>query len=317
MAGVASSAGRGAPMTEILDCAIVGAGPAGLTAAVYLGRARRQFVVLDGGDSRAAWIPTSHNCPGYPEGVTGEDLLARHRRQAETVGVRVLAAKATDLTRDAQGVFHLTTGGDDILARRVILATGVRDHEPAGPGHAGVFNAVKRGLIRLCPICDGYESSGMKIGVIGSCDHAAAEALFLRTYTDRVTVIVPEALGRVSDQRRADLAQAQIALIEARDDAVDVQGSRIGCMVIDGAEHLFDVIYAALGSHPRNALAKAAGCELAEDGRLVVDAHQQTSVEGVYAAGDLVRGLNQVAVAQGEAAIAAVAVHNSLPRNFA
>ena len=153
--------------------------------------------------------------------------------------------------------------------------------------------------------------------MLGSCDHAAAEALFLRTYTDRITVIVPESLGRVSDARRRDLRDAGIALVEVEDRSLLIHGSDVGCMAIGGHEHRFDVVYAALGSHPRNELAVSVGAALGDDGRLSVDGHCRTSMEGVYAAGDLVRGLNQVAVACGEAAQAAIAVHNSLPRNFA
>ena len=153
--------------------------------------------------------------------------------------------------------------------------------------------------------------------MIGSCEHAAAEALFLRTYSDRITVVAPHSLGRISDARRRDLNDAGIALVEARDDALRVHGHDIGCMSLEGQEHRFDVIYAALGTRPRNRLALAAGAALGGDGSLVVTDHGETSVPGLYAAGDLVRGLNQVAVAVGEAARAAIAVHNSLPRNFA
>ena len=304
------------PHDGMLDCVVVGAGPAGLTAATYLARSRRRFLLVDGGDSRARWIPTSRNIPGFPQGVTGEALLARLRAEAARFGSRMLRTTATGLEREGEG-FRLDTDAGPVRARRVILGCGVEDVEPERPDETGLFDAVKRGLVRLCPICDAYEAQGLNLGVIGSCDHAAAEALFLRTYTDRITVVVPQRLGRVSDARRRDLAEAGIALIEAEDRSLLIHGSAVGCMAIGGQEHRFDVVYAALGSHPRNALAHAVGARLGDDGRLEVDGRCMTSVEGVYAAGDLVRGLNQVAVAYGEAAQAAIAVHNSLPRNFA
>ena len=299
---------------DVLDCAVVGAGPAGLVAATYLARARRSFVVFDGGDSRAGWIPTSHNCPGFPEGVTGEQLLARLRAQADRHGARVLAAEVTGLSRDPgeDGLFHVATATGETRARRVILAVGVHDVEPDLPD---VFDAVKRGLIRICPICDGYESSGLDIAVLGSCEHAAAEALFLRTYTDRLTVVTPQ--GGLSDARRRDLAEAGVRLMETPVQGVTITDGRISCLEMDGHKHPFDVVYAALGSEPKNGLAVQVGAELGEDGRLVCDDHGRTSVPGLYAAGDIVRGLNQVVVAFAEAAVAATAVHNSLPRNFA
>ena len=301
---------------DMLDCVVVGGGPAGLTAATYLARSRRRFLLVDGGESRARWIPTSRNIPGFPQGVTGEALLARLRAEAARWGAPTLKAQATALARDGQA-FRLDTDAGPVCARRVILACGVEDVEPERPDETGLFGAVKRGLVRICPICDAYEARGLSIGVIGSCDHAAAEALFLRTYSDRITVVVPEHLGRVSDARRRDLAEAGVKLVEVESRSLLIHGNDVGCMAIGGEEHRFDVVYAALGSTPRNALAHAVGARLGEDGRLEVDARCMTSVEGVYAAGDLVRGLNQVAVAYGEAAQAAIAVHNSLPRNFA
>lgn len=301
---------------EVLDCVVVGGGPAGLTAATYLARSRRSFLVVDGGESRARWIPTSRNIPGFPQGVTGEALLARLRAEAARYGARMLKGRATALVRDGD-LFSLDTEAGPVRARRVILCCGVEDMEPERPDETGLFDAVKRGLVRICPICDAYEARGLNLGVIGSCDHAAAEALFLRTYTDRITVVVPEHLGRVSDARRRDLAEAGIELIEVESRSLLIHGNDVGCMAIGGHEHRFDVVYAALGSEPRNALARSVDARLGDDGRLEVDARCMTSVEGVYAAGDLVRGLNQVAVAYGEAAQAAVAVHNSLPRNFA
>lgn len=299
-----------------LDCVVVGGGPAGLTAAVYLARSRRRFTVVDGGESRARWIPTSHNIPGFPQGVTGEALLAKLRAEAARYGAPTLRTRATALSRDGDA-FRLLTDDGEVRARRVILCCGVQDHQPERLDETGIFDAVKRGLVRICPVCDAYEVRGLKLGVIGSCDHAAAEALFLRTYTDRITVVVPQSLGRLSDARRRDLAEAGIALAEVEDGSLSIHGSNVGCMAIGGHEHRFDVVYAALGSTPRNDLARSVGAELGDDGRLVVDARGRTSEEGVYAAGDLVRGLNQVAVAYGEGAQAAIAVHNSLPRNYA
>ena len=299
--------------SEVLDCAIVGGGPGGLTAATYLGRQRRRFRVFDAGESRAAWIPTSHNTPGFPEGLSGEAMLARFREQAERYGAQIVRAEVTALAKDADA-FVLTTADGETRARRVILATGVADREPDLPD---VFDAVKKGLIRICPICDGYESSGLDIGVIGNCEHAAAEALFIRTWSERVTVIVPRTLGKVSDTRRKDLADAGIAIIESPIEHVSVVDGHLSCLDVGGKTRRFDVVYAALGVDPRGELARMAGAKLDDDGRLPVDAHQQTSVEGLYAAGDIVRGLNQVTVACAEAAVAAIAVHNSLPRNFA
>ena len=295
----------------ILDCAIVGGGPAGLTAAVYLGRSRRLFAVFDAGESRARWIPTSHNTPGFPEGVGGEALLARLRRQANHFGAVIRQVEVTGLSRGEDDLFTVQTADGTVRARTVILATGVRDREPELPDMA---DAVKRGLIRICPICDGYESSGLSVGVIGSGEHAAGEALFLRTYSDRVAVLLADD-RRPSGESLRKLEDAGVPVLDGPVSSVAITDGRVTCVAAQGKGHPFDVVYAALGVDPRTSLARACGAKLTEDDRLIVDEHMRTSVPGLYGAGDVVRGLNQIAVAYSEAAVAAVAIHNALPRN--
>ncbi len=296
---------------SILDCAVIGGGPAGLTAAVYLGRARRLFAVFDAGESRARWIPTSHNTPGFPQGVGGEALLSRLRQQAEHFGAVIVQTSVSGLSGGNGPLFTLQTGDGPVRARTVILATGVRDREPHLPDMA---DAVKRGLIRICPICDGWESSGLNIGVIGSGEHAAGEALFLRTYSERVTVLLADDRAPSADSLQK-LQDARVTVIEGPVTSVSITDGRVTCLASQGEGHPFDVVYAALGVDPATALAHACGAKLSADQRLIVDAHMQTSVKGLYGAGDVVRGLNQIAVAYSEAAIAATAIHNALPRN--
>jgi len=294
---------------ERLDCIVVGAGPAGLTAAIYLARFRRRFQVVDAGASRAAWIPRSRNHPGFPYGVGGKLLLARMRRQAARYGAEIVAGCVEALTPDAEG-FRLIADGQPLLARKVILATGVVDNEPPIPG---VDAAIERGLVRICPICDGYEASGQAIGVIGVDAHSAAEALFLTTYSDRITLIHCGAPDALPGDMRKRLAAASVELIEAPIDSITLDAGRLTalCFAAGGARR-FDVIYSALGVKPRAHLAIDAGARLDDNGRLLTDDHQQSSVPGLYAAGDVVRGLNQISTAEGEGAIAATDVHNAL-----
>lgn len=293
------------------DCVVVGAGPAGLTAAIYLGRFRRDVLVLDAGASRAARIPLSRNHPGFPDGVRGRTLLARMRRQAETYGAHIEAARVDDLQPAGDG-FRLAADGRELEARKVILATGVVDVEPPLPG---VEEAVARGLLRICPICDGYETIGRRVGVIGEDAHGAREAIFVTTYTPQVTLIHGGPPDALAPDCRAELERAGVGLIEAPIDSVMLDRKRIAAICF-GPERTetFDTIYAALGVRPRNQLALKAGARLDESGSLVVSAHQETSIPGLYAAGDVVRGLNQISTAEGEGAIAATHVHNMLRR---
>lgn len=287
-----------------VDVLIVGAGPAGLTAATYLARFRRSVLTADGGESRAAWIPVSHNMPGFPEGIGGAAILARMRSQAEEYGAVIQPAFVEAIRREGGG-FIARLGEDEVRARAVLLATGVIDHHPDLPG---VERAIARSLVRICPICDGYEAIGKSIAVIGDSDLGAREAAFVRTYSDRVCLIhvgPPEALTR-----RDDLARLGVPVIRTAIEQVSLVGDRLTALGSGGRRMAFDVVYSALGTTPQGGLAADLGAASGEDGRLAVDSHQQTSVPGLYAAGDVVRGLNQLAVASAEAAVAATAIHN-------
>jgi thioredoxin reductase (NADPH) len=293
---------------EPLDAVVIGAGPGGLAAALYLARFRRSFLVLDAGESRAAWIPTSHNHPGFPKGVSGPDLLKRMKRHAQRYGAVIKKARVDSLER-AGGGFDIRAGKRRYSARTVLLATGVVDNEPKLPE---LERAIARGLIRICPICDGYDARGQSIGVIGNSAHGVREAMFQRTYSDNVTLIHVGEPGTLGSKDRRALAAAGLPVIETPIQAVRIEHDRIAAFTFEGEAVLFDTVYSGLGSTPRSKLAQQAGALLDEEGRLIVDDHQNTSVAGLYAAGDLVRGLNQMTVAEAEAAIAATDIHNRL-----
>ena len=293
----------------IWDAVIVGGGPAGLTGAIYLGRFRRNVLVVESGQSRAWRIPRTHNHPGFPNGIEGPDLLGRIHAQAEKYGAKFQEAVVTGLSKTPDGLFEVSVGDTSIRARFVLLATGVLDHDPELPG---VDRAVERGLLRICPICDAYEVIGKKMGVIGGGSHSVREALFLRSYSEDVTLIHIREEAALSSEDRRELRAANVDLIESSIDSVVIENDVIEGFDVGGAEWRFDVVYSALGTSPQSALARDAGAAVNDSGCLEVSDHQETSLDGLYAAGDLVRGLNQISVAQGEAAIAATDIHNRL-----
>ncbi len=294
---------------EILDCLIIGAGPAGLTAATYLARYRRRIAVVDAGHSRARWIPTSHNCPGFPFGIGGDELLARLRDQAAQYGVEIQNAHVDTLTHSEAG-FHAKAESASWRAHRVILATGIRDHMPELDDIEG---AIESGAVRLCAVCDAFEACDERIGVLGETDTAIEHAAFLRTFSARVDVI-PTDSDTASPQCAALVEQLGIRVHPAFERIAHEAGR---CVVYgaDGARTVFDTVYPVLGCEPGSKLARQLGAALDEAGEIKADAHQMTSVDGLYAIGDIVSALNQIAVGVGHAAIAATAVHRSLPRN--
>lgn len=169
---------------EILDCLVIGGGPAGLLAAVYLGRYRGRALVVDDGGSRLAKISTSRNVLGFPEGIGGPQLLERMRLHAAEFGTPLEMGRVERLERlDGQG-FEALAGSRRLRARTVLLATGARDVEP---DIAGLAPALKCGQVRFCPVCDGYETTNQRVAILGREVHGLREAAFVAGFGNRAT----------------------------------------------------------------------------------------------------------------------------------
>lgn len=305
-------AGPEATASEILDCVVIGGGPAGLTAGLYLRRFHRNVRVVDAGAGRARRISRSNNVAGFPDGVAGPQLLERMKRHLQQVGGHVILDTVGEIQRRGDGLFAIGLAHELLWARNVILCTGVKDRLPDLPGAAAVESA---DLLRYCPVCDGYEHTGKRIGVIGNSTHGVREAAFLGNFSRDVWFIEVE--GR-TDDLDVDMRAAGVRQLTgvARHLAIDHERHAV-VTTDDGEVHRLDVLYAGLGVDPRTQLAVALGARLDKTGNLVTDAHGRTSVDNLYAAGDVASALDQIGVAVGHAAIAATAVHNSLCRKAA
>lgn len=296
-----------------LDCLVVGGGPAGLTAALYLARFKRRILLVDAGAPRAAWIPASHNIPFFADGIPGPEIIARQQEALRRHADVIRAGNVTKLEKH-EDHFIATVEQEEapsraIAARRVLLATGAVDVEPQLPD---LPDAVQRGLVRYCPICDGYESRDRRIAVLGQGAHGLGEAMFIaRTYSDDVTLLTMGQPLELEEAARAEAAHRGIKLVETPIATLDTLDDRIVALrTQDGQEHRFDVLYSALGLKYRTDLAAALGAERDGRGALIVDSHSQTTVKGLYAAGDIVRGLDQIVVGMSRAAVAATHIHN-------
>ena len=280
------------------DCIIIGGGPAGLTAATYLGRFLRATLVIDEGAGRAAQIPQTHNLLGFPDGISGRDLLHRMREHASRYGAEMVTGVVEGLKRTEAG-FAARTSSRTFEARTILLAQGVSNR------------GVAHGLIRYCPICDAYEVRGKRVAVLGSSDHGAAEARFIRHYTGAVTLLAQNA-AQLSEIEAAHLSDIGVSVRQAPVQEIAVTDRDLRITLADGESLQFDTLYAALGTSANSGLARMAGAELSDSGCILVDEHQQTTISGIFAAGDMVEGLDQIAVASGQAAKAATAIHNRL-----
>lgn len=295
---------------QALDVIVVGAGPAGLTAALYLGRYHRSVLVLHDGTSRALRIPLTHNAPGFPDGVAGTDLIARMTGHAEAYGACIKQAEVERAER-RDGLFVLSGGGCGWRSRALILATGICLHQ-VDLAEAEHEAAIKAGVLRYCPICDAYEATDKAIGVIGCDTNGAAEALFLRQYSRDIT-LMPLSHSELSREQRAELDENGITIERGALCELRPGETRMDVLLEDRDRPLsFDVVYPALGSTPRSQLADQLGVRLSREGCAPADAPKETRVPGLFAAGDVVEGLDQISVAMGHGAMAATSAHNWL-----
>jgi thioredoxin reductase (NADPH) len=244
--------------------------------------------------------------------VAGNELLARFRTHAEEHGVAMVDATIASLERDGD-VFLARAEGAAWRARTVILATGIVDRLPEV---ADAEAAIASGALRLCAICDAYEARDDDIAVLAEPDVALGHARFLRTFSRRVHALDAGQTGWQDAALARDAAECRVSLHPR---PRRLQCDATGCIVefADGRTQRFDTVYPVLGADAQSGLAAGLGARLDEDGALVVDRHMQTTVAGLYAAGDVVSAINQISVAVGHAAIAATAAHRALPPNWA
>jgi thioredoxin reductase (NADPH) len=232
------------------------------------------------------------------------------KAQAQKYGASIVTSRVTRLDR-TKGGFRAEWGEGSVTARKVLLATGVTNRRP--PMDEDLHDeALAGGLIRYCPICDGYEVTDKAVGVIGDDTHGVAEAVFLRGFTKDITLIAPHSEHDLDPEDRARLEEYGIKTVDGPCSAI---AAHEDCIVVDTADghYTFDSVYPALGSDVHNELAKQVRAKLSRDiGCILVDSHQRTSVPGLYAAGDVVLGLDQISHAMGEGGVAATTIRNDL-----
>lgn len=292
-------------MAEFYDAIIIGSGPAGLTAALYLGRAGQKSVVLEkefpGGYT--AKIAEIENYPGH-ENISGFDLTTIMQRQAERFGAKIVypvEVVALDLGNDIKRV-HTRDGVYEAYA--VIIAIGVSRKKLEVPGAKEYLG---KG-VSYCATCDGAFFRNKKVAVVGADDEAAEEALYLADLADQVTIvphkeidIVDTLLGRLRSKKNVTILPASKIKAVVGDELVT------GLAVIqDGTEKVIGVdgVFIAMGSTPISALIQQAGVRVDDRGCLMTDRHQRTNLDGVFAAGDCTCGGMQIITAAGEGAVA-------------
>lgn len=289
-------------MTKIYDSIIIGGGPAGLSASIYLGRALRSVLVLDAGEGRTRWNQRNDNYLGFPNGIRSGDLVRRGRLQAEKFGVEFRSAPVQKVARD-NNLFEVTLEKSTLCTRTLIFATGVTDVWPSFP-HARRY--IARSLF-WCLHCDAFRVIDKRVIVLGNTDAAATTALQLLDFTPHVQFICERKIA-ISPEKQKQLRDNEIHLHQSRITKARGKGGQLSALYLENGDCLeLDYLFSALGQVPNSQLAAGLGVELGETGCIKVDAEMHTSIPGVFAAGDVTNlPAQQVVTAVHQGALAGV-----------
>jgi thioredoxin reductase len=294
---------------ERYDVAVVGGGPAGLSAALWLARYLHKVVVIDSGDPRN-WETRGIN--GYlgHQGIRSPELRKLGRTEGEQYGAQFVSGIVDTAANETGELFEICMrGGKIIEARRIMLAIGIRDVWPDIPGLDQCYGET----VHVCPDCDGYETRDKKTVVIGTGRKAVGMALALTTWTKEIVICTNGEPPDMKQDLFDILKPLNIPVLDSPITCVMSQNKEIRGVELEGGMSLdCERLYFAIGQYPSDDLGTQLGCKRDEIGRLVIDEHNHTSVRNVYAAGD-VAGAPQLAIAAAASgAIAAVAIHASL-----
>ncbi len=301
---------------QLYDCIVIGAGPAGLSASLFLARYRRRVLTFHHNSPRNIYSHGVHGFLGH-DGIHPAELLARGREEVTAYGGLIIEGCVTGVERVSEECFRVSTGDGELPAqsfdaRRLILATGLRDLLPEVPGFREFYGL----SVHHCPDCDGFETTGKRLAVLGSGKNAVGFTLSLLTWTDKLTLVTGGDPGDMTAEHRARLEGFGIPVLDRRVVALEGDAGRgrlERARLDDGGALECDALFFNLGTEPASQLHAMLGCRLdPECGLVWVDEEQQTSVPGVYAAGDLTPRSQLAVVAASEGAMAAIHVHKSL-----
>lgn len=293
------------------DVLVVGGGPAGLAAATWLGRFRVGTLLLDSCEYRNRWVEKAHGYLGF-DPINPLELIDKGRKDLENYSCVELVCSAAKSVTAVAGGFEVRADDASYVARRVVLATGTSDVFPDVRGFLEHYGS----QVFHCPFCDGYEARDKNVAVLGWSAEVAEFAAELLNWAKSVTVIAQG--NQVNDDRELEPRLASSGIGLCREMAVELVGGRgelAGVRLESGEQLNCDYVFFSLPERPVNRLARQLGCDLDEEGHVIVDEDGRTSVEGVFAAGDLTPGEQLIQIAAGEGIRAAIACVKSLRAN--
>ena len=295
--------------SERHDVAVVGGGPAGLTAALWLARYLHSVALIDSGDPRNWQTRGINGYLGHP-GIRPAELRGQGREECRRHGVELIDEAVDRVDTTTPEEFHIfTVGGRHLRARRLLLAIGIKDIWPTIPGLDQCFGA----SIHVCPDCDGYDARDRKILVIGRGRRAVGMALNLTTWTDRIVVCTHGHPPEMDAELLAKLDALEIPVLDTHIERVHARDGFVSAVEFGSGLQLdCERIFFSIAQYPADDLGEQLGCERDERGQIVVDHAFHTSVMNVFAAGDITPGPQLAIRAAADGAIAAMAIHKSL-----
>ena len=295
-------------MTPTYDAIVVGGGPAGYAAATWLARYRRKTLLIANGEHRNRAVERSHGYLGMGE-VSPSLLLVRAREDLLAYEQTEIRQGTVTAARRVDAGFAVVVDGETLTCCRLVLASGVVDELPEVDGVGEHFGA----SVFTCPSCDGYQARGCDVVTLGWNEGLADFSLHLFEWARTVTIVTD---GRRFEGDRRHLEALDRVGIEVVEQVarrfVGERGALRGLELADGRLIPCQIAFFSIGVHPRSELAVQLGCDVDDDGYVLVDEDAQTSVPGVFAAGDLTPGIHLVQVAAAEGAVAGVKCAHSL-----
>ena len=286
---------------------MIGGGPAGLSAALVLGRCRRRVLVCDAGHPRNARAQQMH---GYlsRDGVSPLELLTIGREELRPYGVEFRHVTVSDVAVAGGGFDVRLETGERLATRKVLIASGVRDHLPDIDGLDACYGI----SVHHCPYCDGWEERDRIIAVLGQGTPAVGLALSLKTWSDRI-VICSNGRSRMTSKQRAQLKEHDIPVHQEPVARVEHEDGRVRLMRLrDGSDVPCEAVFFSGGQSQQCNFPSKLGCEFTRKGTVKTDHLGQTRVPGLYVVGDASRDVQFVIVAAAEGAKAAVAINKAL-----
>lgn len=298
--------------TEIFDCLIIGGGPAGLNAAVVLGRCRRKVLVFDTGSHRNRYSHGMHNYLTRDD-VLPSDFLDLCHKELEKYSIQRIQKKIIKAEKNEEGLFVARDENNrQYFSKKLLVATGLSDRVPDIPGMKEMYGK----SVFHCPYCDGWEVRDKKIGVYAKNKEGWELALALKAWSDNVTLYT-DGKKKVRPEQSEYLEANEIKVVSEAIQKLEGDDGQISSILMrSGESYECDALFFVNGFDQQCNLAETFGCTMSRKGVVVTNRFQQTNIEGLYVAGDASRDMHFVVVAAAEGAKAGVIINKELQKEI-